>query len=72
VSQSVEFTIAGASGLAGIVWNWDGEPIEGATGSSYTLEAHAKEPGIYELSVMGSNESGKKLSARCRVTITAE
>jgi uncharacterized repeat protein (TIGR02543 family) len=73
VSQSVEFTITGGSGLADISWRWDGgEPIEGAVGSTYPLEAHAKNPGIYELSVVASDESGKKLSARCRVTITAE
>jgi uncharacterized repeat protein (TIGR02543 family) len=73
VSQAVEFTLAEASGLTDIIWRWDGgEPIEGAVGSTYTLEAHTQDPGIYELSVVANDESGKKLSARCRVAITAE
>jgi uncharacterized repeat protein (TIGR02543 family) len=71
--QSATFTVSSDSGLADISWHWDGgKLIEGAVGSTYTMEAHAKKPGIYELSVVASDESGKKLSARCRVTITAE
>jgi uncharacterized repeat protein (TIGR02543 family) len=72
VFQPVEFTLAGESGIVDIIWLWNGKPIEGAAGSTYTLEAHTKDPGIYELSVVVSDAGGKKLSARCRVTITAE
>jgi hypothetical protein len=73
IDQPATFTVSSESGLADISWRWDGElPIDGETAMSYTLEAYAKEPGIYELSVVASDENGKKLSARCRVTITAE
>jgi uncharacterized repeat protein (TIGR02543 family) len=73
MSQPVEFTIAGESGLADIVWLWNGEPIEGETATSYTRPGHLmQKPGIYELSVVASDAGGNKLSARCRVTITAK
>jgi uncharacterized repeat protein (TIGR02543 family) len=50
-------------------WYWDGAPIDGAVSDTYTLEANAMPPGIYELSVIVSTGGGVKLSARCRVTV---
>jgi uncharacterized repeat protein (TIGR02543 family) len=49
-------------------WYWDGFPIEEATTASYTLLDYGQ-PGIYELFVMVTDEGGRKLSARCLVTI---
>jgi uncharacterized repeat protein (TIGR02543 family) len=72
MDQDTTFTIASDSGIAAVVWRWNGEPIAGATESSYTLSAHAMRPGIYELSVVATDGSGERLSARRRVIITAE
>jgi uncharacterized repeat protein (TIGR02543 family) len=51
-------------------WYWDGDPIEEETEASYILSSYGP-PGIYELSVVVTDE-GRKLSARCLVTIMAE
>jgi uncharacterized repeat protein (TIGR02543 family) len=60
------------AGYAAYAWYWDGVLIGGAASSSYTLTANSKPAGIYELSVVVTDNTGEGLSARCRVTITAQ
>jgi uncharacterized repeat protein (TIGR02543 family) len=50
-------------------WYWNGNPIGGATSSTYTIEANTRTPGVYELSVVVTTSAGAKLSARCRVVV---
>jgi uncharacterized repeat protein (TIGR02543 family) len=57
------------SGYSSYQWYWDGEQIEGANSSAYTLAANSKTPGVHELSVAVTS-GGELFSARCRVTIT--
>jgi uncharacterized repeat protein (TIGR02543 family) len=70
VDQSAAFDVA--AGYAAYAWYWDGAFISGATSYSYTLTANSKPAGIYELSVVVTDNAGERLSARCQVTITAQ
>jgi uncharacterized repeat protein (TIGR02543 family) len=69
VDNEIQF-FAG-TGYQSWTWYWDGEVISGMNSDTYTLAANSKPEGIYELSVQVTTEAGKKLSARCRVTIEA-
>jgi uncharacterized repeat protein (TIGR02543 family) len=62
-------TFNAGDGYDSYVWYWDGEAISSAASSSYTLAAHSKTQGIYELSVFVETSAGNLLSARCQVTI---
>jgi uncharacterized repeat protein (TIGR02543 family) len=64
-------TFSAGTGYSAYTWYWDGVVISGAT-SSYTLTANSKPAGIYELSVIVIDNAGERLSARCRVIITAQ
>jgi uncharacterized repeat protein (TIGR02543 family) len=59
------------SGYTSYAWYWNGESINGAMSSTYTIEANTRTPGVYELSVVVITSAGQTLSARCRVTIKA-
>jgi uncharacterized repeat protein (TIGR02543 family) len=65
---SIWFSAAG-TGYTAWQWYWNGEIINSAVSDTYTLEANAKQPGIYELSVVVTAAGGEKLSARCRITV---
>jgi uncharacterized repeat protein (TIGR02543 family) len=65
-------TFNAGNGYSVYTWYWDGAVISGATSYSYTLTANSKPAGIYELSVVVTNNAGERFSARCRVTITAQ
>jgi uncharacterized repeat protein (TIGR02543 family) len=71
---SEEATFSAGSEYDSYQWYWDGEVISGEISPSYTLAPNAKQPGVYELSVVvaAAASPGEKLSARCRVTITAD
>jgi hypothetical protein len=69
VDEGIQF-FAG-TGYQSWTWYWDGEVIAGVDSDTYTLAANSKPKGIYELSVLVTTGDGKKLSARCRVTIKA-
>ena len=69
VNQQAQFSVA--DGYNAYTWFWAGEAIVGETSSTYTLAANSSPSGIYELSVVVTTATGEKLSARCRVTITA-
>ena len=70
VSESAQFSAGG--GYQGYPWYWDGAAIAGETSSTYTLGANTKPSGTYELAVVVTTSTGEKLSARCRVIITAQ
>jgi hypothetical protein len=57
------------SGYASWAWYWNGEPISGASASTYTITANSKTPGIYELSVVVTTSAGETLSAWCKVVV---
>jgi uncharacterized repeat protein (TIGR02543 family) len=71
VGQTATFTVESESGIAAVIWLWNGEPIAGATAASYDLPSNLR-PGIYELSVVVTDSSGERFSARRRVAISAE
>jgi hypothetical protein len=56
---------------ASYTWYWNGEVIDGESASEYTMAAHSRTPGVYELSVVVTTDAGERLSARCRVVIKA-
>jgi uncharacterized repeat protein (TIGR02543 family) len=70
VSESAQFSAGG--GYQGYTWYWDGAAIAGETSSTYTLGANSSSSGTYELSVVVTTSTGERLSARCRVIITAQ
>jgi uncharacterized repeat protein (TIGR02543 family) len=73
MNQPATFTVASDSGIAAVAWFWNGEPIAGETAASYTRPGYLmRQPGIYELSVVATDGSGERLSARRRVVITTE
>jgi uncharacterized repeat protein (TIGR02543 family) len=72
VPVNQQATFNAEPGYADYAWHWDGAVISEATSYSYTLTANSKPAGIYELSVVVTNNDGERLSARCRVTITAQ
>jgi uncharacterized repeat protein (TIGR02543 family) len=70
VNQPATFNVE--AGYSVYQWYWEGFVIGGATSSSYTLAASSKPTGIYELSVVVTDNAGERLSARCQVTIKAQ
>jgi uncharacterized repeat protein (TIGR02543 family) len=50
-------------------WYWDGEAISGTNTNYLYIDPNSKPPGIYEVSVVVTTDTGETLSARCRVTI---
>jgi uncharacterized repeat protein (TIGR02543 family) len=72
VNQQQEFSISARwKDLIPVAyqWYWNGTLI--GEESSYTLSANSEEAGIYELSVVVTDENGRKLSARLQVIIMA-
>jgi hypothetical protein len=72
IFENQETQFSAGSGYESWVWYWDGEIIGGENTSAYTLGAHSKAPGIYELSVVVTTGTGALLSARCLVTIKTQ
>jgi uncharacterized repeat protein (TIGR02543 family) len=69
VNESQSFSAG--NGYASYQWYWNGAAISGATSADYTLAAYSKTTGIYELAVVVTTTTGRRLSARCRITIKA-
>ena len=67
--EAADFTAGGESDYTAWQWYWDGEAINGETSAAYALAANSQPPGIYELSVVVTDGTGRTLAARCRVTI---
>jgi hypothetical protein len=68
MNEEAQFSVE--DGYNSYQWYWDDEAINGANSRDYTLAAHSKTKGVYELSVLVTTGEGERLSARCRVTIT--
>jgi hypothetical protein len=69
VNETAQFSTDGE--YTSWAWYWNGERINGASASTYTITAHSKTPGVYELSVVVTTSAGETLSAQCWVTIKA-
>jgi uncharacterized repeat protein (TIGR02543 family) len=69
VNEAVQFSTD--SEYTSWAWYWNGERVNGASASTYTMAAHSKTPGVYELSVVVTTSAGETLSAQCWVTIKA-
>jgi uncharacterized repeat protein (TIGR02543 family) len=67
-NEAADFSIVDSE-YTSYTWYWNGNPIGGATSSTYTIEANTRTPGVYELSVVVTTSAGAKLSARCRVVV---
>jgi uncharacterized repeat protein (TIGR02543 family) len=72
ISVNQQAIFNAGTGYAAYTWYWDGALIIGETSSSYTLAANSKPEGIYELSVVITDNAGERLSARCRVIIKVQ
>ncbi|MDR3122334.1 MAG: InlB B-repeat-containing protein [Treponema sp.] len=66
--ETAAFAVGGTA-YQSYQWHWDGMPIEGATTSSYILDAGTQAAGTYEISVVVTTAEGDTLSDRIQIVI---
>jgi uncharacterized repeat protein (TIGR02543 family) len=72
VDEDETFTFTVEGNYTAYQWYWDSKLIDSVTGNTYSRTTGGADVGIHELFVVVTGEGGKKLSARCKVTIKAK